>query len=127
MHLIGIGVDLVEVARLDRALRQHGERFVARVYREEEARYCRDGARPVERFAVRFAAKEAVMKALGTGWAAGVGFQQIEVVRDGGGAPSIRLHGEARRRAEAMGVQDVAISLSHTASCAVAFVVCRGI
>lgn len=66
------------------------------------------------------------MKALGTGWAAGVGFRQIEVVRGAGGAPSIQLHGEARRRAEAMGVEDVAISLSHTVSCAVAFAVCRG-
>ena len=126
MQVIGIGVDLVDVPRLGETLRRHSDRFVNRIYTEAEADYCRRGGRPLERFAARFAAKEAVMKALGTGWEKGVGFRDIEVVRGSSGQPGIRLQGEARRQAESIGVRRIDLSLSHTSAGAVAMVILQG-
>ena len=113
------GVDIIEIPRIRQVLERYGERFLERVYTSGEIAYCR--GRPPN-LAARFAAKEATMKALGTG-VRGVGWKDIEVVRQESGEPSVRLHGRAERRAERLGVQEISLSLSHSEDYAVAFVV----
>jgi len=111
MSVVGIGIDLVEVARISRLLARHGERAVHRICNEGEA----DLRRAVldQHLAGLFAAKEAVLKALGTGWADGLSFRQVEVVRAPGGAPGVRLHGAAAERAAALGAARVHLSITH--------------
>ncbi len=116
---ITVGVDIVEIDRIANAVTRWGERFLSRVYTEGELAYCQGRA---ERLAARFAAKEAVMKALGTGLR-GVGWREVEVVRPRGQAPTIALHGRAIDRARALGFQQLAVSLSHSRAYAVASVV----
>ncbi len=94
--IIGMGVDLAEVGRIQKAIERHGEPFLRRVYTAGEREYCERFKNKYERYAGRFAAKEAAMKALGTGWRRGVRWVDFEVVREFGGRPTIRLHGEAR-------------------------------
>ena len=113
------GVDILEIARVRRIAERYGERFYRRIYTEGEIAYCRDRA---PQLASRFAAKEAVMKALGTG-ARGVHWTDIEVVRGRGQAPRIELHGTALARAERLGLSHLALSLSHSKDYAVASVV----
>ena len=113
------GVDIIEIPRIRRVADRYGDRFYGRVYTEREAAYCRGRA---PQLASRFAAKEAVMKALGTG-IRGVRWQDIEVVRERGQAPAIRLRGRALARAERLGIEHLAVSLSHSDQYAVAFVV----
>ena len=117
--MIATGVDLIEIDRVAAALERYGERFLRRIYTPGEIEYCRGRA---PNLAARFAAKEAVMKALGTGFR-GVGWRDVEVVRAASGAPSPRLHGRARRRAERLGVTAISISLSHSRGFALAFAV----
>ncbi len=119
--MLATGVDIIEIPRVGRVLERYGRRFLERVFTPGEIAYCRE--RPPN-LAARFAAKEATMKALGTG-TRGVGWKDIEVVRHESGAPSIKLHGRAERRAQRLGVQEVALSLSHSREYAVAFVVVR--
>ena len=119
--MLATGVDLIEIPRVGQVLERFGQRFLDRVFTPGEIAYCR--GRPPN-LAARFAAKEATMKALGTG-VRGVGWKDIEVVRHESGAPSIKLHGRAERRAQRLGVQEVALSLSHSREYAVAFVVVR--
>ena len=113
------GVDIIEVGRVRRVAETYGQRFLKRIYTEEEAAYCRGRA---PQLATRYAAKEAVMKALGTG-VRGVRWRDIEVVRRRGQAPTVRLHGTALARAELLGIDHLAISLSHSEEYAVASVV----
>lgn len=108
--MLSAGVDFVEIDRVSRVLDRYGDRFLRRVFTPGEIAYCRGRA---PNLAARFAAKEAVMKSLGTGFR-GVGWRDIEVVRAPSGAPSPRLHGRAKRRAERLGVTEIAISLSHS-------------
>ena len=117
--MLTTGVDIIEIERIQRALERWGDRFLRRIYTEDEAAYCR--GRPPN-LAGRFAAKEAAMKALGTGLR-GVGWKDIEVVRNQAGAPSVLLHGRAKVRAETLGVRELSLSLSHSRNYAVAFVV----
>ena len=113
------GVDIVEIPRIRRVAERYGERFLHRIYTEGEIAYCRGRA---PQLASRFAAKEAVMKALGTG-IRGVRWQDIEVVRQRGQAPTIQLGGTALERARGLGIDHLAVSLSHSEQYAVAFVV----
>lgn len=117
--MLSTGVDIIEISRVGRVLERYGQRFLDRVYTPEEIAYCRGRA---PNLAARFAAKEATMKALGTG-VRGVGWKDIEVVRHESGAPAIRLHGRAKRRAKRLGLQEIALSLSHSREYAVASVV----
>ncbi len=117
--MLTTGVDIIEIERIQRALERWGDRFIRRIYTEDEAAYCR--GRPPN-LAGRFAAKEAAMKALGTGLR-GVGWKDIEVIRNEAGAPSVLLHGRAKVRAETLGVREMSLSLSHSRNYAVAFVV----
>jgi holo-[acyl-carrier protein] synthase len=120
--MIGIGVDLVEVARIKEMMKHHGRRFINRVFTEDEAAYCRGMKRAEEHYAARFAAKEAALKALGIGMRKGIAWKDIEVVIGEMGQPGIRLTGGAEDRAEELGVANVFVSLSHTKEYAVAHV-----
>ena len=119
--MLSTGVDIIEISRIARTLERYGERFLRRIYTAGELEYCR--GRP-SKLASRFAAKEATMKALGTG-VRGVGWKDIEVTRAPSGAPSILLHGRAKSRAERLGVVEISISMSDSQENAVAFVVTR--
>lgn len=117
MHTVG--VDIIEIARIAAALERWGDRFLSRVFTEREVQYCRGR---VPELAVRFAAKEAVMKALGTG-VRGIAWREIEVLPMRGGKPLVFLHGRAELRARYLGLQDLAISLTHSQEFAIASVV----
>ena len=117
--MLTTGVDIIEIDRIRKAFERWGQRFLNRIYTEGEIAYCR--GRPPN-LAARFAAKEAAMKALGTGLR-GVGWKDVEVVRAPSGAPSIVLHGRALLRAENLGVTELALSITHSKDYAVAFVV----
>jgi holo-[acyl-carrier protein] synthase len=112
--IIGMGVDLAEVERVRKAIERHGEPFLRRVYTAAEREYCEGFRNKYERYAGRFAAKEAAMKALGTGWRRGVRWVDFEVVREKGGRPTIRLDGAAKKIAGEMGVKRIALSITHT-------------
>lgn len=121
--IVGIGVDLVSVDRLEAAFTAHGDRFERRVFTPDESAYCRTQRRPGVAFAARFAAKEAFAKAVGTGVGAAMRWVEVAVVRDASGRPSLALDGAARRAADARGVVRTHVSLSHDAGHAVAVVV----
>ena len=122
--IAGIGVDLCEIARVERALgAPHGARFRARVFTDAEQAYCEGRRRGrFESYAARFAAKEAVMKVLGTGWSRGVGWRDVEVVRERGSPPALRLHGKAAAIARRLGVAHWLLTLTHGRSTAIAWV-----
>jgi holo-[acyl-carrier protein] synthase len=122
--IIGIGIDVIEVERILRAIDhpEWGERFRARVYTAGEIAYCTKRRRYAESFAARFAAKEATMKALGRGFGGGIGWREIEVVR-GSGRPTLVLSGPALERAREIGIARWHLSLTHTAATAVAYVI----
>lgn len=121
--IVSIGTDLLEVGRIERTLAKHGERFKRRVFTARERAYCDRYATSAERYATRFAAKEATMKMLGTGLAKGVSWQHIEVAREPGEAPRLVLTGRAAEIAAEKGIARTHVSLTHTATHAVAFVV----
>lgn len=121
--ILGVGTDICSVRRMEYMAEKYGARFLDRVFTPEEQERARRKAGAAERLAARFAAKEATMKALGTGWACGVRFVDIQVSNETGGRPMVTLVGTAARRAESMGVARIHISLSHEREQAVAFVV----
>jgi len=124
--IVGTGVDIAEVARIREAVGRFGERFLKRVFTPDEVRYCTSKANTEERLAARFAAKEAAMKAIGTGLRHGVTWQDVEVVRQLGGRPGLRLSGKAAEFAAALGCQRIHLSLSHTEDQAIAYVILEG-
>ncbi len=124
MAIVGHGVDLVEVSRIERMLREHGEKFVERCFTQGEQEAAKpEVRRRCEHFAARFAAKEAAMKALGTGLAEGISWTEIEVVRQATGAPTLRVTGKAAEIALAQGIARWHVSLSHTETLAMASVI----
>jgi len=124
--ILGTGVDIVEVARIRGAVHRYGERFIGRIFTEREAEYCRLAPRPEQRFATRFAAKEAALKALGVGWQKGTRFRDVEVSNDSLGAPAIQFSGRAREIGRQLGVVRVHVSLSHHKDFAIAHVLLEG-
>ena len=126
MPVIAVGTDIVEVVRIGQMIERHGEIFLNRVYTEDEIRYCQRRKEYTQHFAGRWAAKEAVMKTLGTGWSRGVGWRDIEICSSRSGAPSIVLRGVAREIAEQVGICDVLISISHCRSFATATAIAVG-
>ena len=122
--VVGVGTDLIEIARIRRAI-ENNPHFLKRVYTEKEIAYCRRKKNPWQSFAARFAAKEAVGKALGTGLGR-IGLQEIEVVNDAGGQPRIVLYGTAQELAVGRNIQHVQISLSHSEAYAIATAVLEG-
>jgi holo-[acyl-carrier protein] synthase len=121
--IAGVGTDLVEVARLELAVQRRGARFLARLFTPAERAYCDGLARPYESYAARFAAKEAFLKALGTGAREGLRWQEMEVARDAVGRPELVLRGRAHDAAARQDVSRVFLSLSHTRDHAAAVVV----
>ena len=121
--IVGTGIDITEVPRIAESIERFGERFLHRIFTEEEIRYCESKANRIERYAARFAAKEAAMKALGTGWNFGIRWRDIEVFRSPGSRPSIRFHGKAAEVAKRLQMKNVALSLSHTPEHAIASVI----
>ena len=126
LMIIGIGMDVVEVERVAELLERHPERACSKLFTPAEVGRCRRSRVPHESFAARFAAKEAFFKAIGTGWGRGGSWTDVEVVSSPIGAPSITLSGEARRRAEELGVARVHLTLTHTHRIAGACVVLEG-
>jgi len=124
--IVGMGIDIAEVERVKAAIERHGEAFLRRVYTPRERQYCEKFKNKYERYAGRFAAKEATMKALGTGWSRGVRWVDVEVVRQSGGRPTISLAGEVAKVASALGVERVALSITHTSAQAFAQVIFEG-
>jgi len=121
--IVGMGVDIAEVPRIGQSIERFGARFLERIFTSGEMRYCDPKANRVERYAARFAAKEAAMKALGTGWNHGVRWVDCEVVRMPGGRPTMAFHGKAAEFAAKLGVKNTALSISHTADQAIAQVI----
>lgn len=124
MSILAHGVDLVEVSRIERMLESHGDRFVDRVFTKGEQAYAESGsAGRAERYAARFACKEAVFKVLGTGWGQGVAWSDVDVSKTPAGQPEITVSGVAADRARALGVRSWFVSITHTGGLAMASVI----
>ena len=121
--IVGTGVDLAEVPRIQASIERFGEKFIHRIYTPREIAYVERKANKFERYAARFAAKEAGMKAIGTGWRRGVRWQDFEVANLPSGKPTLLLHGVAAKFAEKLGVKNVSLSLTHTRELGMAHVI----
>ena len=124
--IVGLGVDITEVDRIEAAIGRHGSAFLQRIFTPSEIAYCEKHRHSAERFAGRFAAKEAAMKALGTGWTRGVRWVDIEVVRERSGKPTLKLSGASREIADRLGVTNIAVTITHTGNTALAQVIFEG-
>jgi holo-[acyl-carrier protein] synthase len=121
--IVGTGVDLAEVPRIRASAERYGRRFIERIFTPGEIAYVERKANKYERYAARFAAKEAGMKAIGTGWKRGVRWQDFEVANLPSGKPTLRLHGVAAEFAARLNVRTISLSLTHTAEMAMAHVI----
>ena len=126
MHVIGIGTDIIECLRIAQMIDRHGEMFINRVYTRHEIEYCTQRKAAAQHYAGRWAAKEAVLKALGTGWAKGITWRDIEVHNLPGGKPTVRLAGVAREVCEGLQISAMHISISHCRSHATAYALAIG-
>jgi holo-[acyl-carrier protein] synthase len=123
MAIVGTGVDICEVARVRQAIERFGDRFLKRIFTEAERKYCESKRNCIERYAARFAAKEAAMKAIGTGLRRGVSWQDFEIGREPGGRPTILIKGKAAEFALKLGMKRAALSITHTKEQALAQVI----
>jgi holo-[acyl-carrier protein] synthase len=121
MDIVGIGTEIVECLRVGRMIEQHGEVFLARVYTDHEVRFCQARRRAIEHFAARWAAKEAVLKALNTPWRRGVEWTDIEIDQDAAGVPLVRLGGATKELAQDLRVASILLSLAHCRAYATAY------
>ena len=121
--IVGLGVDIAEVDRIQAAMTRHGRAFLERIFTPAEIAYCDRHRNRGERYAGRFAAKEAAMKALGTGWSRGVRWVDIEVTRLPSGQPTLSLHGATREIAERLGMRRASLSITHSGNTALAQVI----
>jgi len=121
--IVGLGLDIAEIDRIEAAITRHGAPFIERLYTPEETAYCESHRNRFERYAARFAAKEAAMKALGTGWRYGVRWRDIEVAREPSGKPSLNLEGVAREFADKLGVKNISLTITHSGNLALAEVI----
>ncbi len=126
LQILGIGTDIIECLRIAQMIERHGELFINRVYTDHEIEYCSTKKAATQHYAGRWAAKEAVLKALGTGWIRGIAWRDIEVRNTKGGAPTIALRGGAREVFESSGMLSMHISISHCRSHATAYAVAEG-
>jgi len=127
MPIVGHGIDIVDIARIERMLADHGERFIDRCFTEAERAYCEGGGtRRIERYAARFAVKEAAFKAMGTGWRSGIAWTDVGVVHEPSGSPRLVIAGVFADLARQAGITRWHISLSHAGSSAVASVIATG-
>jgi holo-[acyl-carrier protein] synthase len=126
MNILGIGTDIVECLRIAQMIERHGELFIARVYTDAEIEYCRERKAATQHYAGRWAAKEAVLKALGTGWRRGISWRDIEITNDGRGAPTVTLHGGAEEVRQRNGIERMHVTISHCRCHAVAYAIAEG-
>jgi holo-[acyl-carrier protein] synthase len=126
MEIVGIGTDIVECPRIGRMIEEHGELFLTRVYTPREIRYCQARKNALEHFAGRWAAKEAILKCLGTGWRKGLCWTDLEVRNDGQGAPRVYLCGATRDHARQLKITDILLSISHCRTYATATAIAVG-
>jgi holo-[acyl-carrier protein] synthase len=121
LNVVGIGTDIVECLRIAQMIERHGELFIRRVYTDTEIQYCQSRRQATQHFAGRWAAKEAVLKALGTGWRRGISWRDIEIRHDPAGKPTVSLRGGARDVVEQQGIGELLVSISHCRSHATAY------
>ena len=121
--IVGTGVDIAEVSRVEAAIRRRGRRLLERVFTPAEIRYCESRRNKFERYAARFAAKEAAMKALGTGWRRGIRWRDIEISNLASGQPTLAFSGRAAERARKLGAQQISLSVSHAKDLVIAQVI----
>src|ERR1700681_1347579 len=121
--IVGLGMDITEIDRIEAAIARRGRALLERLFTPLEISYCEKHRNRAERFAGRFAAKEAAMKALGTGWARGVRWVDIEIVRESSGKPTLKLSGASRQIADRIGVKHIAVTITHTGNTALAQVI----
>ena len=121
MNVFGIGTDITETSRISGMIEKHGEIFLDRVYTPREQEYCGIRKAAIQHYAGRWAAKEAILKSMGTGWARGIHWTDIEIVNRMGGAPYVELHGEATTVCSELGIEKILISISHCQQYATAF------
>ena len=124
--IIGIGTDITECLRIARMIERHGEMFISRVYTPEEIKYCQSRKQATQHFTGRWAAKEAILKALGTGWRRGISWRDVEVRNEPGGKPVVAVRGGVKDVVEQLGVAKIQVSISHCRSHAVAFAIAVG-
>jgi holo-[acyl-carrier protein] synthase len=125
-QIIGIGTDIIECLRIAQMIERHGELFISRVYTQHEIQYCQSRKMATQHFAGRWAAKEAILKALGTGWRKGISWRDIEVRNEPGGRPVVAMRGGARDVVEQLGITQMLISISHCRSHATAYALAQG-
>ena len=126
MNVIGIGTDVVECLRIAQMIERHAETFITRVYTPIEIEYCRSRKAATQHYAGRWAAKEAILKALGTGWAKGISWRDMEIRNEIGGQPFVELAGGALEESERLGIANMMISISHCRTHATAFAIAVG-
>ncbi|HBO46196.1 MAG TPA: holo-[acyl-carrier-protein] synthase [Planctomycetaceae bacterium] len=124
--VIGIGTDITECLRIAKMIERHAELFIERVYTPKEIRYCQSRKQSTEHFTGRWAAKEAILKALGTGWRRGIAWRDIEVLNETGGRPIVYVHGGVKKVVEQMGITSLQVSISHCRTHAIAMAVATG-
>jgi holo-[acyl-carrier protein] synthase len=120
MEIVAHGIDLVDCPRIEQMIERHGERFIKRVFTADEQAYARKNKNEVEKLAGRFAAKEAVLKLMGTGWRGRIAWTDIEVINNASGQPEVTLGGEVRKIADKLGIKHISVSITHTANFAIA-------
>jgi holo-[acyl-carrier protein] synthase len=125
-NVVGIGTDIVECLRIAQMIERHGELFITRVYTTHEIQYCQSRKQATQHFAGRWAAKEAILKALGTGWRRGISWRDVEVRNEPGGRPTVAFRGGARDVVEKMKITEMLISISHCRSHATAYALALG-
>lgn len=124
--ILGIGTDIVECLRIAQMIERHGELFLTRVYTPHELQYCQSRKQSTQHFAGRWAAKEAILKTIGTGWVRGIGWRDVEIQNEGGGRPLVMLHGGALEASQRAGIREIMVSISHCRSHATAYALALG-
>ena len=124
--IIGIGTDITECLRIARMIERHGELFIGRVYTPEEIRYCRNRAQATQHFTGRWSAKEAILKALGTGWARGISWLDVEIRNEPSGKPVVAMRGGAKDVVEELGIAKILVTISHCRTHATASAIAVG-
>ena len=126
MNIIGIGTDITECLRIARMIERHGELFIGRIYTAHEIQYCQSRRQATQHFTGRWAAKEAILKALGTGWVKGISWRDVEILNESSGQPVVELRGGAKDVARGLGITKMLVSISHCHTHATAYAIAVG-
>ncbi|MCE5301490.1 MAG: holo-ACP synthase [Planctomycetaceae bacterium] len=125
-EIVGIGTDITECLRIARMIERHGELFIGRIYTPQEVKYCQSRKQATQHFTGRWAAKEAILKALGTGWQRGISWRDMEIFNEPDGKPVVRVRGGVKELVEQLGIQEIQVTISHCRTHATAFVIALG-